>query len=51
MPPPPPERTRLYRVVFALAAVYNLCFGVWTGLWPESYFELFRMAPPRYPQV
>jgi len=47
----PPERARLYRIVFGLAAVYNLGFGVWAALRPESFFDLFRMAPPRYPEV
>lgn len=47
----PPERARLYRVVFALAAVYDFGFGVWAALRPGSFFDLFRMAPPRYPEV
>lgn len=47
----PPERARLYRVVFGLAALYNVAFGVWAALRPESFFDLFRMAPPLYPQI
>ncbi|MFI5401821.1 MAG: hypothetical protein ACHQ1G_02715 [Planctomycetota bacterium] len=48
---PPPERARLYRVVFVLAAVYNLGFGVWASLRPAAFFDLFRMAPPRHPEI
>ena len=32
-------------------SLHNLAFGVWAGLSPGSYFDLFGMAPPRYPQV
>jgi hypothetical protein len=47
----PAHRARLYRLVLALAAVYNAAFGVWAGLFPHSFFELTGMAPPLYPAV
>jgi hypothetical protein len=47
----PPERARLYRVVFALAALYNVGYGAWAALRPGSFFDLFGMPPPRYPEV
>jgi len=47
----PPERARSYRLVFGLAALYNLGFGAWAVLRPGSFFDLFRMEPPRYPEV
>lgn len=48
---PPPERALLYRITFAIAAAYNAGFGAFAVLSPGSFFELFRMEPPRYPQV
>ncbi len=47
----PPERARLYRTLFGLAAVYNAGFGAWAALGPGAFFDLFRMEPPRYPEV
>lgn len=38
-----PYRDRMYRLCFALAAAYNVAFGVWTVLWPNHFFELMRM--------
>jgi hypothetical protein len=42
---------RAYRWIFALAAVYNVAFGVWAGFFPSSFFELFNLDPPRYPSL
>lgn len=44
-------RATLYRLVFALAAVYNAAFAVWAIVWPRSFFDLFGMDPPRYPAL
>jgi hypothetical protein len=44
-------RARLYRLLLGAAALYNLGFGLWAVLWPRSFFDLFEMAPPRYPAV
>ncbi len=43
--------TRLFRIVFALAGCYNLAFGMWVGFWPFRFFEVFQIAPPRYPAI
>jgi hypothetical protein len=40
-----------YRILFALAALYNFAFGIWAGLFPQSFFTLFRLAPPVYPSI
>src|SRR6185295_14497266 len=29
-----------------LAALYNLAFAVWTGLWPDRVFALLGVPPP-----
>lgn len=43
--------TSLFRLVFALAGLYNLAFGAWTVLWPLQFFTLLDLAPPRYPEI
>jgi hypothetical protein len=47
----PPDRARLYRLIFGVAALYNLGFGLWAGFWPEHFFDLTRLAPPLYPAL
>jgi hypothetical protein len=44
-------RTALYRLIFAAAAVYNIAFGLWAALAPQSFFALFDLAPPIYPAI
>ena len=46
-----PYRARLYRLFFAAAAVYNIAFGVWAGLFPRSFFTWFDLQPPVYPAI
>jgi hypothetical protein len=43
--------TQMFRITFALAGAYNLAFGVWAGFWPLHFFEVFGIAPPRYPAI
>ena len=42
-------RAKLYRLIFALAAIYNIAFGLWACLWPRAFFTSLAMAPPNYP--
>jgi hypothetical protein len=44
-------RARLYRLIFAAAAAYNLAFGAWAALWPLSFFARFDLDAPRYPSI
>lgn len=46
-----PYRARLYRLIFWLAAAYNIGLGVWAVVQPRGFFDLFRLAPPRYPAI
>jgi len=46
-----PYRARLYRLIFAAAAVYNLAFGLWAALFPRAFFLWCAMAPPTYPAI
>jgi hypothetical protein len=34
-----------------VAAAYNVAFGAWVVLFPNSYFEWLGMTPPNYPQL
>ena len=47
----PPYRANIYRAIFLLAALYNTAFGLWAGFWPQSFFNIFGMAPTNYPAV
>jgi hypothetical protein len=42
-------RAKLYRLIFALAAIYNIAFGLWAYLWPRAFFTSLEMVPPNYP--
>lgn len=42
---------RFYRILFALAALYNLAFGIWAGFFPLHFFHLFSLPPPLYPSI
>jgi hypothetical protein len=42
---------RTYRLIFGLAAIYNIAFGFWTCLRPQSFFEWLQMVPPNYPSI
>lgn len=44
-------RASLYRRIFAAAAIYNVAFGLWTAVWPRSFFALLEIAPPNYPGI
>jgi hypothetical protein len=41
----------MYRLIFWLAAAYNVGFGLWAAIWPLSFFEVFELALPRYPAI
>src|SRR6266540_1901355 len=45
------ERGRLYRALLGLASGYNLVFGLWAGLFPGAFFDLFELEPPRYSAI
>lgn len=42
---------RLYRIIFWLAAVYNLSFGLWAIFLPQLFFDLFKLEPPQYQAI
>jgi hypothetical protein len=44
-------RSKIYRLIFGLAAVYNVVFGVWACFWPGALFATLEMTPPNYPSL
>jgi len=45
------KRMIFYRILFSLAGLYNLAFGLWSGFFPNHFFEIFELAAPRYPSL
>lgn len=39
----------IYRLIFGLAALHNIAFGIWACFWPGALFATLEMAPPNYP--
>lgn len=46
-----PFADRMFRIAFFVAGCYNLAFGIWAGIWPQAFFDLFQIKPPRYPGI
>ena len=40
------NRNALFRVIFALAAIYNIGFAIWLGFQPDAIFALFNIPQP-----
>src|SRR5262245_4023310 len=45
------RRRRFHRVVFALAGLYNVSWGVWSIADPQWFFRFTGMPPANYPAV
>jgi hypothetical protein len=41
----------IYRLIFGLATLYNIAFGIWASFWPDDLFARLKMAPPIYPSL
>ena len=39
------------KLTLRLAAIYNILWGTWVGLFPQHFFELVGMEPINYPVV
>ena len=39
------------QTILVLAAAYNVIWGLWVVLFPQSFFTLSGMAAPTYPQI
>ena len=47
----PMPRRRMHRITFLLAGIYNLVWGLWTGLDPHWLFRATGMEPMVHPEV
>jgi small multidrug resistance pump len=47
----PNRESVVWRIIFAAAAMYNLCFGIWAISLPNSFFERFKLGVPTHPWV
>ncbi len=39
------------KVILRIAAVYNILWGLWVGLFPDQFFELVGMQPPLHTTI
>lgn len=45
------ERRRFHRIVFLLAGIYNIGWGVFSAIYPNWLFDFAAMPPINYPQI
>jgi hypothetical protein len=46
-----PLASRLFRITFQAAGIYNLLFGLWAAIFPHHFFQLMNIPSPRYPAI
>jgi hypothetical protein len=44
-------RAQIYRVIFTLAGLYNIVFGLWAALFPDAFFRLIDLGAPSHPAI
>jgi hypothetical protein len=49
--PPPLVRRRFHRVVFIVAGIYNICWGIYAVLEPQWLFHFAGMPLDNHPQI
>jgi hypothetical protein len=45
------KRRKFYQIVFLLAGIYNICWGLFTALNPNWLFRYAEMEPMNYPDI
>jgi hypothetical protein len=45
------KRRKFHQIIFILAGIYNICWGLFTALYPEWQFRFAGMAPQNYPEI
>lgn len=51
MPGEPLTRRRMHRVLFAVAGIYNITWGLFAALDPQWLFRFAAMPPANHPQI
>lgn len=45
------KRRNFYRLIFLLAGVYNICWGIFSSVYPNWLFDFAGMPPINYPEI
>lgn len=45
------KRRRLHQITFTLAGIYNICWGLFTSVYPNWLFDFAGMPSINYPEV
>lgn len=45
------KRRKLHQIVFTLAGIYNICWGLYAGYDPQYVFRLAKMPETNYPEI
>jgi hypothetical protein len=45
------KRIKLHRIVFLLAGIYNIIWGLWVSVDPNWLFRFAKMELPNYPEI
>lgn len=45
------KRRKFYQIVFLLAGIYNIVWGLFTALYPNWLFRFAEMEPSNYPDI
>jgi hypothetical protein len=45
------KRRRFHRIVFTLAGIYNIAWGLFTTARPQWLFQFANMPPSNYPEI
>lgn len=45
------KRRKIHRIVFILAGIYNICWGLWVSYDPNWLFRFAKMELPNYPEI
>lgn len=45
------KRRNFHRLIFLLAGIYNICWGIFSSIYPNWLFDFAGMPPINYPEI
>lgn len=45
------KRRRFHRIIFLLAGLYNICWGLFSAIYPNWLFDFAGMPPLNHPEI
>ncbi|HQU85140.1 MAG TPA: hypothetical protein PKY59_18515 [Pyrinomonadaceae bacterium] len=45
------KRKNFHRILFLIAGIYNICWGLWVSFDPNWLFRFAKMELPNYPEI